>query len=414
MTAASGVSAVSAMAEFRPAKRLGKIAVSASAAMSDKARELKAAGIDVISLSVGEPDFATPPHAIEAAHQAALKGDTKYPPQRGSAALIKAVQRKFQRENGLTYATDELLTGNGAKQLIFDAIMATCDQGDEVIIPMPGWITYADIVHMADATPVALTCRAEDGFHIRAQDLEAAITPKTRWLILNFPNNPSGSTGGASQLRAIADVLLRHPHVLILTDDIYEHLRYDNEPFVTIAQLEPRLKERTVTVNGVSKAFAMTGWRVGYCGGPRPVIDAMNIVQLQATGGICTLAQAAAVAVLDGDRKLLDEQVALYRARRDLVLDALGAAKGMAVHRPSGAFYIYAGIRGVLGKRTAGGTVINSDLDFVTALLAEQHVATVHGGAYGMSPYVRLSYATDVASLQEACRRIVAFCNTMN
>ena len=397
---------------FRPADRLKRITISASAAMSDKARELKAAGINVISLAAGEPDCAPPAHAVEAAHKAALAGDTKYPPQTGTVALLKAIQRKFARENGLDYALNEILTGNGAKQLIFDAIVASCNPGDEVLIPMPGWITYADIVYLAEATAVPIACRAENGFQLLAADLEAAITPKTKWLILNFPNNPSGTTGDEAQLRAIADVLLRHPHVWVLTDDIYEHLVYDDTRFVTIAQLEPRLKDRTVTVNGVSKAYAMTGWRVGYAAGPREVIAAMNTVQLQATGGICTVAQAAAVAVLDGPQDLLREQAEIYRQRRDLVLDLLSRARGIECHKPSGAFYIYANIAGLIGRRTAGGATISSDLDFVTALLGEKHVATVHGGAYGMSPYFRLSYATDFDSLREACSRIVDFCNT--
>lgn len=398
---------------FQPAERLRRITISASAAMSDKARELRAAGINVISLSSGEPDFATPPHAIEAAHRAALAGDTKYPPQTGTVALLKAVQRKFARENGLDYSLSELLTGNGAKQVIFDAILASCNRGDEVLIPMPGWITYADIVYLAEAMPVPVACRAENGFHLRAEDLEAAITPRTKWLILNFPNNPSGTTGGEKQLRAVAEVLLRHPHVWVLTDDIYEHLVYDDTKFVTVAQIEPRLKDRTLTVNGVSKAYAMTGWRVGYCGGPRDLIAAMNAVQLQATGGICTVAQAAAVAVLDGPQELLREHAEIYRQRRDLVLAMLAQARGVNCHRPSGAFYVYANVAELLGRTTVGGTTIRSDLDFVTALLAEKHVATVHGAAYGMSPYVRLSYATDTEALREACNRIVEFCNAM-
>lgn len=398
---------------FHRADRLKRIAISASAAMSDKARELKAAGINVISLSAGEPDFPTPSHAIEAANRAALAGDTKYPPQTGSVALLKAIQRKFARENGLDYALDELLTGNGAKQIIYDAILASCNPGDEVIIPAPGWITYADIVHMAEATPVSISCLAENGFQLRAEDLEAAITPRTRWLILNFPNNPSGTTGDREQLRAIADVLLRYPHVWVLTDDIYEHLVYDDTEFVTIAQIEPALKSRTVTVNGVSKAYAMTGWRVGYCGAPRELIAAMNVVQLQATGGICTVAQAAAVAVLDGPQDVLRTQAEIYRARRDLVLELLADARGIECHRPSGAFYVYANIAGVIGLTSKGGMKIDSDVDFVTALLGERHVAAVQGAAYGMSPYVRLSYATDTEALREACIRIVDFCNSM-
>ena len=400
MTSQAAVRAEGGPVRFQPAERLKNIAISASAAMSDKARELKAAGVNVISLSSGEPDFPTPAHAIEAAHQAALAGDTKYPPQTGSVALLKAIQRKFARENGLDYALNEILTGNGAKQLIFDAILASCNPGDEVLIPLPGWITYADIVVLAQAKPVGIACGAEQGFQLHAEALERAITPKTKWLILNFPNNPSGMTGTEAQLRGLAEVLLRHPHVMVLTDDIYEHLRYDGTPFLTLAQIEPRLKDRTVTV-----------WRVGYCGGPRDIIAAMNVVQLQATGGICTVAQAAAAAVLDGPQELLREQADIYRQRRDLVLDILGKARGLECHKPSGAFYVFSNIAGVLGGVTEQGTKITSDLDFVTALLAEKHVATVHGGAYGTSPYFRLSYATDIDSLREGCTRIADFCN---
>lgn len=395
---------------FEPADRLKLVTISASAAMTDKARELRASGVQVISLSSGEPDFPTPAHAIEAAHQAALSGDTKYPPQTGTAALLKAVQAKFRRDNNLNYALDEILTGNGGKQIIFDAIMASCNEGDQVIIPSPGWITYADIVHLAGATPVAISCPEEAHFQLRAEDLSAAITPRTKWLILNFPNNPSGTAGSREQLRAIADVLLAHPHVWVLTDDIYEHLIYDGHEFATIAQVEPRLWDRTLTVNGVSKAYAMTGWRVGYAGGPKALISAMNAIQLQATGGICTLAQAAAVAVLDGPQALLAEQAAIYAARRDLVVEKLSKAPGLTCHKPSGAFYVFPNIAGVLGKTTAGGRLIKTDTDFVFALLAEQHVATVQGTAYGMSPYFRISYATDTKSLEEACDRIVAFC----
>ena len=396
---------------FKPADRLNLVTISASAAMTDKARDLRASGVKVISLSSGEPDFPTPPHAIEAAYQAALAGDTKYPPQTGTAALLKAIQAKFKRDNGLDYALDEILTGNGGKQIIFDAIMGSCNPGDEVIIPAPGWITYADIVNLSGATPVAVPCPEETLFQLRPEDLRAAITPRTKWLILNFPNNPSGSAGTRAQLRAIADVLLEHPHVWVLTDDIYEHLIYDGNEFATIAEVEPRLRDRTLTVNGVSKAYAMTGWRVGYAGGPKPLIAAMNAIQLQATGGICTLAQAAAVAVLNGPQDLLAEQAAIYVQRRDLVVDRLRQAPGLTCHKPSGAFYVFANVGGTLGKTTAGGKLIQSDTDFVFALLAEQHVATVQGAAYGMSPYFRISYATDTASLEEACDRIVAFCN---
>jgi aspartate aminotransferase len=396
------------------ADRLKNVTISASAAMTDKARELKAQGIEIISLSSGEPDFASPPHAIEAAHAAVLAGDTKYPPLRGTTALLKAIRSKFARENNLDYGLDEILTGNGGKQLIFDAMMATCNPGDEVIVPVPGWITYADIVNVSGAVPVRVPCREENDFRLDPLDLAAAITPRTRWVILNFPSNPAGRLSSREDLKAIADVLLRHPQVWVLTDDIYEHLLLDEgAEFCTIAEVEPRLKPRTLTVNGLSKAYAMTGWRVGYCGGPKELIAAMSNIQLQATGGICTAAQAAAVAALSGPQDLLAEQAAIYRARRDFVIAELGKAPGLRCNRPSGAFYLFVNLAGVIGKVTKGGHKIDSDVDFVTALLAEKHVATVQGAAYGMSPYFRLSFATDFDSLTAGCRRIVEFCEEL-
>ncbi|MBL8697601.1 MAG: pyridoxal phosphate-dependent aminotransferase [Alphaproteobacteria bacterium] len=399
---------------FQPADRLKSVKISASAAMTDKARELRAKGIKVISLSVGEPDFATPPHAVEAAHKAALAGDTKYPAQAGTPALKQAVQRKFKRDNDLDYALDEILIANGGKQIVFNAIMASCNRGDEVIIPAPGWITYADIVLMAEATPVPVACPENNQFKLRAEDLEAAITPKTKWLIINFPNNPTGAACSRAEMRAIADVLLRHPHVWILTDDIYEHLVYDGFEFCTIAQVEPRLKERTLTMNGASKAYAMTGWRVGYCGGPKALIAAMNNVHGQATGGITTVSQAAAVAALDGPQDLLKERAAEYAKRRDKVVGWLREAPGVTCHKPEGAFYVYPNIAGCIGKTSKGGRKIVDDTAFVTALLEEHHVAAVQGAAYGMSPYFRVSYATDMESLREACARIKTFCEGLH
>jgi len=398
---------------FQVADRLKTVKISASAAMTDKARELRAKGIKVISLSVGEPDFATPAHAVEAAHKAALAGDTKYPAQAGTPALKQAVQRKFKRDNNLDYALDEILIANGGKQIIFNAIMASCNRGDEVIIPAPGWITYADIVMMAEATPVAVPCPENNQFKLRPEDLEAAITQKTKWLIINFPNNPTGAACSRAEMRALADVLLRHPDVWILTDDIYEHLIYDGFEFCTIAEVEPRLKERTLTMNGASKAYAMTGWRVGYCGGPKALIAAMNNVHGQATGGITTVSQAAAVAALDGPQDLLEARAAEYGKRRDLVVDLLRQAPGVTVHKPEGAFYVYPNIAGCIGKTSKAGRKIVDDTAFVTALLEEQHVAAVQGAAYGMSPYFRVSYATDVESLREGCRRIQEFCRDL-
>lgn len=392
------------------ANRLKTVKVSASAAMTDKARELRDAGVKIVGLSSGEPDFPTPPHAIEAAHRAALAGDTKYPAQPGTAALRTAVQRKFKRENNLDYALDEILIANGGKQIIFNALFATCNPGDEVVIPAPGWITYADIVLLAEAAPVAVPCPENNQFKLRPADLDAAITPRTKWLILNFPNNPTGAVCTREEMRAIADVILKHPDVWILTDDIYEHLTYDGFEFCTIAEVEPRLKNRVVTVNGASKAYAMTGWRVGYCGGPQDLITAMNNVHGQATGGICTLSQAAAVAVLDGPQHFLKERSTIYRDRRDLVVKLLNQIPGITCHKPQGAFYVFPNIAGCIGKITKGGRRLDTDADFISALLEEQHVAAVHGGAYGMSPYFRISYATDIGSLKEGCRRIASFC----
>ncbi len=395
---------------FEAADRIKNVKISASAAMTDRARELRAQGVKIISLSSGEPDFATPAHAIEAAHNAALAGDTKYPPQDGTKALKAAVQRKFKRDNRLDYELDEILIGNGGKQIIFDAIMATCNPGDEVVIPAPGWISYADMVMVAQATPVAAPCPENNQFKLRPEDLEAAITPRTKWLILNFPNNPTGAACSRAEMQALADVLLKHPHIAVLTDDMYEHLIYDGFEFCTIAEVEPRLKERVLTVNGASKAYAMTGWRVGFCGGPKSLIALMNNMQGQATNGICTLAQAAAIAALDGPQDLLAERAEIYRGRRDFVVEQLNLAPGVLCHKPEGAFYVFPNIAGCIGRTSKGGRKIETDTDFVFALLQEQHVATVQGSAYGMSPYFRVSYATDMESLREGCRRIQEFC----
>lgn len=398
---------------FELASRIRDVKVSASAIMTDRARELRAQGIRIVSLSSGEPDFPTPPHAVEAAHQAALAGDTKYPPQAGTPALKQAVRDKFLRQNGLDYRLDEILVANGGKQIIFNAMMGTCNPGDEVIIPAPGWISYADMAMVAEATPVAVACPENNHFKLRPEDLEAAITPRTKWLILNFPNNPTGATCTEQEMRAIADVLLRHPHVAILTDDIYEHLIYDGLKFCTLAAVEPALKDRVLTVNGASKAYAMTGLRIGYCGGPAKLIAAMNNMQGQATGGITTTSQAAAVAALNGPQDLLKERAAIYQQRRDFVVAQLKASKGVTCHTPSGAFYVFPNIAGCFGKTSKAGKRIETDTDFVTALLQEKHVATVQGAAYGMSPYFRISYATDMETLHDGCARIQEFCSEL-
>jgi aspartate aminotransferase len=395
------------------ASRLKDIAFAASAAMTIKARELRDAGHKVISLTLGEPDFATPDHAIEAGHQAALRGDTKYPPQDGTLALKQAVQRKFRRDNGLDYALDEIMVSNGGKQVIMNALFATCDPGDEVLIPAPYWISYAEMTKLAGGTPVTVNCPQNNNFKLRPEDLEAAITPKTKWLILNFPNNPTGAACSRAEMQALADVLLKHPHVWVMTDDMYEHLVYDGFEFCTIAAVEPRLKDRVLTVNGVSKTYAMTGWRVGFGGGPKALIKAMVNMQSQISSGVSTIGQAAAVAALDGPQDLVKQRAAIYKDRRDLVVSMLNEARGIVCHKPEGAFYVFPNIAGCLGKTTPGGRTIATDTDFALALLEEKYVAVVQGAAYGMSPYLRISYATDTESLREACARIQDFCRSL-
>ncbi len=395
------------------ADRLKDVSISASVVMTMKARELAAKGIKVISLGTGEPDFASPPHAIEAAHKAALAGDTKYPPQDGTKQLKEAIQRKFRRDNNLDYALDEIMVANGGKQCIYNALMATVDPGDEVVIPAPYWISYADMAKVAGGVPVTVNCPQNNGFKLRPEDLEAAITPRTKWGMLNFPNNPTGAACSRAEMKAIAEVLKKHPHVWVMTDDMYEHLVYDGFEFCTIAEVEPALKDRTLTVNGASKTYAMTGWRVGFCGGPKALIKAMINMQGQATSGISTVGQAAAAAALDGPQDLVTERAAIYKQRRDLVVDMLNAAPGIACHKPEGAFYVFPNIAGCLGKTTKGGKKIETDTDFALALLEEKHVAAVQGAAYGMSPYLRISYATDTESLREACARIQEFCKEL-
>jgi aspartate aminotransferase len=395
------------------ADRLKGVEESASTAMAEKARQLRAAGVTVIGLAMGEPDFPTPPHVIAAAAAAAAAGDTKYPPVAGTKALKEAVQRKFRRDNKLDYELNEILIANGGKQVIFDALMATCNPGDEVIIPAPSWISYADMAKFAGASPVSVSCPQNNGFKLQAEALEAAITPRTKWLLLNFPNNPTGAACSWAEMRAITDVMLRHPDVWIMTDDMYEHLIYDGFEFCTVAEVEPRLRGRTLTVNGASKSYAMTGWRVGFCGGPQSLIKAMENVQGQSTNGISTVGQAAAVAALDGPQGLLRDRAASYRKRRDLVVGLLNEAPGVSCHKPEGAFYVFPSIAGCIGKVTSGGRPVYTDTDFVAALLAEYHVATVQGSAYGMSPYIRVSYAADIQTLREGCARIQAFCRRL-
>jgi len=396
------------------AERLNRVSISASVIMTIKARELAAQGIKVISLASGEPDFPSPPHAIEAAHQAALAGDTKYPPQDGTKRLKEAVQRKFKRDNNLDYALDEIMVTNGGKQSIFNAFMATVDPGDEVLIPAPYWVSYAEMAKVAGGVPVTINCPQNNGFKLRPEDLDAAITPKTKWVMINFPNNPTGAACSRAEMQAIAAVLMKHPHVWIMTDDMYEHLIYDGFEFCTIADVEPRLKDRTLTVNGASKTYAMTGWRVGFCGGPKALIKGMMNMQGQATAGVSTISQAAVAAALDGPQDLVRERAEEYRQRRDLVVEMLNAAPGISCHKPEGAFYVFPNIAGCIGKTSKGGRKIETDTDFAMALLEEKYVATVQGTAYGMSPYLRISYATNTENLREACGRIQEFCRELS
>jgi aspartate aminotransferase len=391
------------------ASRLERARVAPTVAMSVRARALRDAGADVVTLTIGEPDFLTPAHAIAAAHEAALRGETKYPPQDGTRALKAAVQRKFARDHGLEYPADQIVVGNGGKQVLFDALLATVEAGNEVLIPAPYWSAYALMTHVVGGTPTFVNCPQNNGFRLRPQDLDAAITPRTRWLILNFPNNPSGAACRREDLEEIAAVMARHPHVWILSDDMYEHLVYDGFAQTTLAAVAPALRDRVLTIAGVSKTYAMTGWRIGFGAGPKDLIRAMVNMQGQATAGVSTVGQAAAVAALDGPQALVDERAAIYRRRRDLVVDRLDAIPGITCHRPEGAFYVFPSIAGCLGRVSPGGARIETDEDFCRALLEEAHVATVHGGAFGMSPHMRISYATDEATLEEGCRRIAAF-----
>jgi aspartate aminotransferase len=395
---------------FEPADRLKNVKVSASAAMTRKVRELRAQGVKIVGLSSGEPDFKSPPNAIEAAHQAALAGDTKYPPQDGQVALKKAVQKKFKRDNNLDYALDEIMVSNGSKQIMFGATMASVNLGDEVIVPAPGWISYADQIKLCGGVPVPVSCPENNHFHLRAADLDASLTDRTKWVVLNFPNNPTGAVCTRDEMKAIAEVLMKHPKVLVMADEIYEHLVYDGVKMHSIAEVEPKLKDRTLTVNGASKAYAMTGWRVGYAGGPKPMIQAMMNMQGQATAGVSTIGQAAVTAALEGPQDVIESHRADYQNRRNLVVGWLREAKGITCHKPEGAFYVFPNIAGCIGKTTKAGKKLETDTDFVTALLEEKHVATVQGTAYGMSPYFRISYATDLESLREGCKRIQEFC----
>ena len=386
---------------------------SATMAISDQARNLKAAGNDVISLSAGEPDFDTPDNIKAAAIRAIQEGDTKYTDVSGTPALKAAIAAKYKRDNGLDYGTDQIIVCTGGKQVLYSALIATINPGDEVVIPAPFWVSYPDMVYLAGGTPVIVDVTAETAFRMTAEALEAAITPKTKWLIFNSPSNPSGAAYSRDELKALTDVLMRHPQVWVMTDDMYEHLVYDDFTFATPAQVEPGLYDRTLTVNGVSKAYCMTGWRIGYAAGPADLIKAMSKVQSQSTSNPCSISQAAAVEALNGAQDFIAEHNVSFKARRDLVVGMLNQANGIDCLTPDGAFYVYPSCAGTIGKTSPSGKTIESDLDFATELLAAEGVAVVHGEAFGLSPHFRISYATSTEALEDACQRIQRFCGSL-
>ncbi len=395
------------------AEAIGRIQPSQTMSISAKARALKAEGRDILVMSQGEPDLDTPDNIKEAAIAAIRRGETKYTDFDGMPELKKAVAAKFKRENGLDYKTTQITISTGGKQVLFNALCATLNPGDEAVIPTPFWVSYADIVLFAGGKPVLVESTAEQGFRLQPEALDRAITPKTKWLMLNSPSNPSGAAYSFAQLKAITDVLLKHPHVWFLTDDMYEHLLFDGLEFFTPAQVEPRLYDRTLTVNGVSKAYSMTGWRIGYAGGPEPLIKAMGKLQSQSTSNPNSIAQWAALEALNGPQDFIHSSKKIFQQRRDLVVSMLNQAKGLSCPMPDGAFYVYPSVKGTLGKTTKKGVTIKTDEDFVVQLLDEEGVAVVHGAAFGLSPFFRLSYATSNAEIEDACRRIQRFCGNL-
>ena len=393
---------------------LRRVKPSSTMAVAAKARALAAAGRNIIALAAGEPDFDTPDNVKAAAIRAIHDGKTKYTDVDGMPALKEAVAAKFARENNLTYAPSQVNISPGGKPVIYNAMVATLGPGDEVVIPAPYWVSYPDMVLLAGGEPVFVATTADNGFLLTPQDLERAITPRTKWLILNSPSNPSGAAYTREALKALAEVLLRHPHVWVLTDDMYEHLLYDGMAFATIAEVEPALYERTLTMNGVSKAYAMTGWRIGYAAGPQPLIKAMSKVMSQSTSNPCSISQYAAVEALNGPQGFIAERAAAFEQRRDFVVSMLNQAQGIRCPKPEGAFYVYPSCEGLIGRRAPSGQVIASDLDFTNELLDAEGVAVVQGEAFGLSPFFRISYATSQAELEEACSRIQRFCNSLS
>lgn len=387
-------------------KRLDAVKPSATLAVSQRALELKRQGVDVYSLSAGEPDFPTPDHIIEAAYQAMKGGQTRYTAVDGTPELKKAIQDKFRRENGLEYQMNEIMASTGGKQVIFNAFFASLNHGDEVLIPAPFWVSYPDIVELAEGVPVIMPTTKETHFKITPKQLDQAINERTKWLVINSPSNPTGSSYSEQELQQLAEVLLKRPHVYVMSDDIYEHILYTNEPFKTIAQVEPRLKERVLTINGVSKSYSMTGWRLGFAGGPAALIAAMKIIQSQSTSNPCSITQAATVAALNGTHQFLKDHQEAFQERRDFVVSRVNSIPGLSCLLPEGAFYVFAECAGVIGKKTPDGMLIQTDLDFANYLISSANVAVVAGSPFGLSPYIRLSYATDMETLRICLDRI--------
>ncbi|AXS42780.1 pyridoxal phosphate-dependent aminotransferase [Breoghania sp. L-A4] len=395
------------------ADALSRVQPSATIAVTNKARELKAAGRDVIGLGAGEPDFDTPENIKQAAIDAINQGKTKYTAVDGIPELKQAICDKFKRENGLDYTPAQVTVGTGGKQVLYNALIATINPGDEVLVPAPYWVSYPDMVLLAGGTPVTVDASMDTGFKMTPEALEAAITPKTKWLIFNSPSNPSGAAYTRAELKALTDVLMKHPQVWVMTDDMYEHLVYDDFEFTTPAQVEPALYERTLTVNGVSKAYAMTGWRIGYAAGPVELIKAMAKIQSQSTSNPCSISQWAAVEALNGPQDFIGENNKVFKQRRDLVVSMLNQATGISCPTPEGAFYVYPSCAGLIGKTAPSGKVIETDEDFVTELLETEGVAVVQGSAFGLGPNFRISYATSTEALEEACMRIQRFCGNV-
>ena len=396
------------------AERLSRVKPSPTLAVTAKTIELKAAGRDVIGLGAGEPDFDTPVNIRKAAIAAIERGETRYTIVDGTMALKQAICAKFKRENGLDYKPNQITVGTGGKQVLYNAFMATLSPGDEVIIPAPYWVSYPDMVELAEGKPVCVPCSENNGFKLTPEALEAAITPKTKWLLMNSPSNPTGAAYTKAEIKALTDVLLKHPHVWVMTDDMYEHLVYDGFEFSTPAQVEPKLYNRTLTINGVSKAYCMTGWRIGYAGGPVELIKAMAAIQSQSTSNPSSISQAAAVEALNGPQDFIPKHNEKFKERRDLVVKMLNEAKGIRCLVPEGAFYVYPSCAGTIGKKTPQGKVIKTDEDFVTYLLESEGVAVVQGSAFGLAPYFRISYATSNEALIDACTRIQRACAALS